>query len=115
MRGGAGFALYFPYLTLFVFSMVMLVLAADFLLLYVFWEGVGLCSSLLIGFWYEKQSASDAGKKAFVANRIGDFGVLLAMFLVFWTFGSLSYTEVFAQLPLLRQSGDLAPALATAI
>jgi len=76
---------------------------------------VGLCSYLLIGFWYEKQSASDAGKKAFVANRIGDFGVLLAMFLIFWTFGSLSYTEVFARVPLLRESGVLTTGLATAI
>src|SRR5665811_607205 len=66
-------------------------------------------------FWYEKQSASDAGKKAFVANRIGDFGVLLAMFLIFWTFGSLSFTEVFAKVPLLRENGVLTTGLATAI
>jgi NADH-quinone oxidoreductase subunit L len=109
------FARYFVYLNLFMFAMLTLVLANNYLLMFVGWEGVGLCSYLLIGFWYEKQSASDAGKKAFVANRIGDFGVLVAMFLVFWTFGSLSYTEVFAKVPLLRESGVLTTGLATAI
>lgn len=109
------FARYFVYLNLFMFAMLTLVLANNYLLMFVGWEGVGLCSYLLIGFWYEKQSASDAGKKAFVANRIGDFGVLLAMFLIFWTFGSLSYTEVFARVPLLRESGVLTTGLATAI
>jgi NADH-quinone oxidoreductase subunit L len=109
------FARYFVCLNLFMFAMLTLVLANNYLLMFVGWEGVGLCSYLLIGFWYEKQSASDAGKKAFVANRIGDFGVLLAMFLVFWTFGSLSFTEVFARVPLLRESGVLTTGLATAI
>ncbi|MEK7365091.1 MAG: NADH-quinone oxidoreductase subunit L [Candidatus Deferrimicrobiota bacterium] len=109
------FARYFVFLNLFMFAMLILVLANNYLLMFVGWEGVGLCSYLLIGFWYEKQSASDAGKKAFVANRIGDFGVLLAMFLVFWTFGSLTYTEVFAKVPLLRESGVLTTGLATAI
>ena len=109
------FARYFVYLNLFMFAMLTLVLANNYLLMFVGWEGVGLCSYLLIGFWYEKQSASDAGKKAFVANRIGDFGVLLAMFLLFWTFGSLTYTEVFAKVPLLRESGVLTTGLATAI
>ena len=109
------FARYFVCLNLFMFAMLTLVLANNYLLMFVGWEGVGLCSYLLIGFWYEKQSASDAGKKAFVVNRIGDFGVLLAMFLVFWTFGSLSYTEVFAKVPLLRESGVLTTGLATAI
>jgi len=109
------FARYFVCLNLFMFAMLTLVLANNYLLMFVGWEGVGLCSYLLIGFWYEKQSASDAGKKAFVANRIGDFGVLLAMFLVFWTFGSLSYTEVFTKVPLLRESGVLTTGLATAI
>ncbi|MGB7631189.1 MAG: NADH-quinone oxidoreductase subunit L [Candidatus Deferrimicrobium sp.] len=109
------FARYFVCLTLFMFAMLTLVLANNYLLMFVGWEGVGLCSYLLIGFWYEKQSASDAGKKAFVVNRIGDFGVLLAMFLVFWTFGSLSFTEVFARVPLLRESGVLTTGLATAI
>ncbi len=109
------FARYFVYLNLFMFAMLTLVLANNYLLMFVGWEGVGLCSYLLIGFWYEKQSASDAGKKAFIANRIGDFGVLLAMFLVFWTFGSLSYTEIFAKVPLLQESGILTTGLATAI
>ncbi|HQU12939.1 MAG TPA: NADH-quinone oxidoreductase subunit L, partial [Thermodesulfobacteriota bacterium] len=109
------FARYFVYLNLFMFAMLTLVLANNYLLMFVGWEGVGLCSYLLIGFWYEKRSASDAGKKAFIANRIGDFGVLLAMFLVFWTFGSLTYTEVFARVPLLRESGVLTTGLATAI
>jgi NADH-quinone oxidoreductase subunit L len=109
------FARYFVFLNLFMFAMLTLVLANNYLLMFVGWEGVGLCSYLLIGFWYEKQSASDAGKKAFIANRIGDFGVLLAMFLLFWTFGSLTYTEVFAKVPLLRESGVLTTGLATAI
>ncbi len=91
-----GFYRYFAFLNLFVFAMLTLVSANNFLLMFVGWEGVGLCSYLLIGFWYEKQSASDAGKKAFVVNRIGDFGFLLGMFLIFWTFGSLNFKEVFA-------------------
>ena len=109
------FARFFVYLNLFMFAMLTLVLANNYLLMFVGWEGVGLCSYLLIGFWYEKQSAADAGKKAFVVNRIGDFGFLLAMFLVFWTFGTLSYTEVFAKAPGLSSSGVLTTGLATAI
>jgi NADH-quinone oxidoreductase subunit L len=109
------FARYFVYLNLFMFAMLVLVLANNYLLMFVGWEGVGLCSYLLIGFWYEKQSAADAGKKAFVVNRVGDFGFLLAMFLIFWTFGSLSYTEVFARVPVLAGSGALTTGLATAI
>ncbi|HJW74903.1 MAG TPA: NADH-quinone oxidoreductase subunit L, partial [Thermoleophilia bacterium] len=97
MHGDAGFARYFTYLNLFVFSMVMLVLAGDFLLLYVFWEAVGLCSYLLIGFWYRKQSASDAGKKAFIVNRVGYFGFGLGIILIWTTFGTLTYGEVFAK------------------
>ncbi len=76
--------------------MLILVSANNFLLMFVGWEGVGLCSYLLIGFWYEKKSASDAGKKAFVVNRIGDFGFLLGMFIIFWAIGSLNFKEVFA-------------------
>jgi NADH-quinone oxidoreductase subunit L len=97
MHGDAGYARFFTYLNLFVFSMVMLVLAGNFLLLYVFWEGVGLCSYLLIGFWYERQSAADAGKKAFIVNRVGDFGFGLAIMLIWVTFGTVSYGEVFAK------------------
>ena len=95
MHDDEGFYRYFTYLNLFVFAMLILVSANNFLLMFVGWEGVGLCSYLLIGFWYEKQSASDAGKKAFVVNRIGDFGFLLGIFLIFWTFGSVNFTEVF--------------------
>ncbi len=95
MHDDEGFYRYFAYLNLFVFAMLLLVSANNFLLMFVGWEGVGLCSYLLIGFWYEKKSASDAGKKAFVVNRIGDFGFLLGIFMIFWTFGSLNFTEVF--------------------
>src|SRR5712691_2678209 len=97
MHEDAGFARFFTYLNLFVFSMVMLVLAADFLLLYVFWEAVGLCSYLLVGFWYQKQSATDAGKKAFIVTRVGDVGFALAIMLIWTTFGTLAYGEVFSK------------------
>src|SRR6266498_1056036 len=97
MHGDDGYARFFTYLNLFVFSMVMLVLAANFLLLYVFWEAVGLCSYLLIGFWYQKQSAIVAGKKAFIVNRVGDFGFGLGVMLIWTTFGTLNYGEVFAK------------------
>jgi NADH-quinone oxidoreductase subunit L len=79
--------------------MLILVSANNFLLLFVGWEGVGLCSYLLIGFWYEKKSASDAGKKAFIVNRIGDYGFLLAIFLIFVTFGTIDFKAVFAAAP----------------
>ncbi len=88
------FARYFSYLNLFAAFMLVLVLGANFLVMFVGWEGVGLCSYLLIGFWYEKQSASDAGKKAFIVNRIGDFGFLLGMFLVFVRFGTFDFQEI---------------------
>jgi NADH-quinone oxidoreductase subunit L len=88
---------FFTYMNLFVFSMLILVLAGNFLLLYVGWEAVGLCSYLLIGFWYQKQSASDAAKKAFIVNRVGDFGFGLGIMLIFVTFGTLDYQEVFAR------------------
>jgi len=91
-----GYGRFFAYLNLFMFFMLVLVLAGNYLLMFVGWEGVGLCSYLLIGFYYLKPSASDAGKKAFIVNRVGDFGFLLAMFLMFHTFGSLDYSVVFA-------------------
>ncbi len=97
MHEEPGFWRYFSYLNLFVFAMLTLVAANNFLLMFVGWEGVGLCSYLLIGYWYEKKSASDAAKKAFVVNRIGDFGFLLGIFLIFWTFGSINFLEVFPQ------------------
>ena len=92
----AGYARFFCYLNLFCFFMLTLVLGANLLVMFVGWEGVGLCSYLLIGFWYEKQSASDAGKKAFLVNRIGDWGFVLGIFLIFFTFGSLDFREVAA-------------------
>ena len=97
MHGDPGYARFFTYLNLFVFSMVMLVLAGNFLVLYVFWEAVGLCSYLLIGFWYERKSAADAGKKAFIVNRVGDFGFGLGIMLIWVTFGTLDYGAVFAK------------------
>ncbi|MCK4856758.1 MAG: NADH-quinone oxidoreductase subunit L, partial [candidate division Zixibacteria bacterium] len=90
---------FFTYLNLFTGSMLLLVLADNFLLMFVGWEGVGLCSYLLIGFWYERKSASIAGDKAFIVNRIGDFGFLLAIMLLFWNLGTVSFTEVFALAP----------------
>ncbi|MFC1514248.1 NADH-quinone oxidoreductase subunit L, partial [candidate division KSB1 bacterium] len=95
MHGDKGFARYFTYLNLFVMMMLILVLGDSYLLMFIGWEGVGLCSYLLIGFWYEDNAKADAGKKAFIVNRIGDFGFLLAMFLMFKVFGSLAYSEVF--------------------
>ncbi|MBU1320090.1 MAG: NADH-quinone oxidoreductase subunit L [candidate division Zixibacteria bacterium] len=86
---------FFTYMNLFTGSMLILVLANNFLLLYVGWEAVGLCSYLLIGFWYKKKSAADAGKKAFIVNRIGDFGFAIGIMLIFWTFSSLNFTDVF--------------------
>ncbi len=91
-----GYWRYFAYLNLFMFFMLTLVLAENFLLLFVGWEGVGLASYLLVGFYYLRQSAADAGKKAFILNRIGDFGFLLAMFLMIAHFGSLSFHQVFS-------------------
>jgi NADH-quinone oxidoreductase subunit L len=88
------FATYFAYLNLFAAFMLVLVLGANLLVMFVGWEGVGLCSYLLIGFWFEKPSAADAGKKAFIVNRIGDFGFLLGMLLVFVRFGTLDFQEV---------------------
>ena len=95
MHGDPGYSRYFAYLNLFVFSMLVLVLANNFVQMFVGWEAVGLCSYLLIGFWYEKKSASDAGKKAFVVNRIGDFGFLIALFLIFKHLGTLDFVPVF--------------------
>ncbi|RMF83971.1 MAG: NADH-quinone oxidoreductase subunit L [Nitrospinota bacterium] len=95
MHGDGGYYRYFTYINLFMFSMLLLVLANNYLLMFVGWEGVGLCSYLLIGFWFERKSAADAGKKAFVVNRIGDAGFLLGIFLLFATFGTLNYSEIF--------------------
>jgi NADH-quinone oxidoreductase subunit L len=96
MAHEGGYYRFFSYLNLFMFFMLILVLAANYVLLFVGWEGVGLCSYLLIGFYFLKKSASDAGKKAFIVNRIGDFGFMLGMFLLFRTFGTLDFNGVFA-------------------
>src|SRR2546427_3551264 len=109
MHGDPGYARFFAYLNLFVFSMTMLVLASDFLLLYVFWEAVGLCSYLLIGFWYERPAAAAAGKKAFIVNRVGDFGFGLGVMWLWSALGSLDYSTVF------NSVDRLAPATATGI
>jgi NADH-quinone oxidoreductase subunit L len=90
----AGYARYFSYLNLFAAFMLTLVLGANFLVMFVGWEGVGLCSYLLIGFWFEKKSASDAGKKAFIVNRIGDFGFILGILLTFTRFGTIDFHAV---------------------
>jgi NADH-quinone oxidoreductase subunit L len=97
MHGEKGYARFFAYIALFTFSMLMLVMADNFLQLFVFWEAVGLCSYLLIGHWYERPSAASAATKAFIVNRIGDFGFILGVLLVLLTFGSLEYRHVFAQ------------------
>ncbi len=94
MHGDPRFSRFFTYLNLFIASMLILVLANNFALLFVGWELVGLCSYLLISFWYTRPSAAAAGKKAFVVNRIGDLGFMVALMLVFTSFGTLSYTEV---------------------
>ncbi len=106
MAHEGGFYRFFSYLNLFMFFMLILVLANNFLLLFVGWEGVGLCSYLLIGFYYLEKFAGDAGKKAFIVNRIGDFGFSLAMFLIFITFGSLDFAPVFAKAAAMPQEAS---------
>src|SRR6266699_1259543 len=94
MHGDRGYYRFFAYLNLFMFAMLTLVLADNFLLMFVGWEGVGLCSYLLIGYYFERKEAGDASKKAFVVNRIGDFGFMLAILAIFSTFGTLQFSEV---------------------
>ena len=96
MKGEDGYYRFFSYLSLFTFSMLMLVLGNNFLQLFFGWEAVGLSSYLLIGFYYEKVSAADAGKKAFIVNRFGDFGFILGLFLIYANFGTLHYAPIFA-------------------
>jgi len=105
----AGYARYFSYLNLFMFSMLILILGQNFLVMFVGWEGVGLCSYLLIGYYYDREYAAAAGKKAFVVNRIGDFGFLLGMFGIFTLFGSLDFDRVFPAAA--ADPGRYAPAL----
>jgi NADH-quinone oxidoreductase subunit L len=101
MHGDKGYWRFFAYLNLFIFAMMNLILGDNFVVLFLGWEGVGLCSYLLIGFWYERKfekgTVSQAAKKAFIVNRIGDFGFLLGMFLIFMTFDSLNFNEVFSK------------------
>lgn len=96
MSHDEGFARYFAYLNLFVFFMLLLVLGSNYLIMFVGWEGVGLCSYLLIGFWFKNTAYNNAAKKAFIINRIGDLGFILGIILIFTTFGSLNYDEVFS-------------------
>ena len=109
MEQEGGYYRFFAFLNLFMFFMLVLVLASSFLLMFVGWEGVGLSSYLLIGFWFRRRSATDAGNKAFLVNRIGDFGFSLGMFLMFLTFRSLDFKIVFAR------AGEAAPATITAV
>jgi NADH-quinone oxidoreductase subunit L len=109
MHGDRDFSKFFVYLNLFVFSMLVLVLGDNFLLTFLGWEGVGTCSYLLISFWFTDEANASAGKKAFVTNRIGDFGFMLGMFLIFASLGSLQYADV------LEEASAIAPVTATAI
>src|SRR5207302_8182470 len=101
-----GYYRFMSYLNLFMFFMLTLVLAGNYLQLFIGWEGVGLASYLLIGFWFTKDSAASAGKKAFIVNRIGDFGFLIALFLLIKHFGSLRFAEVFSAVA--QQPGEAA-------
>jgi len=96
MHGDTGYYRFFAYMSLFTFCMLMLVMGNNFLQLYFGWEGVGLCSYFLIGYYFNKKSAADAGKKAFIVNRFGDFGFGIGVFMIFLTFGTLHYADVFA-------------------
>jgi NADH-quinone oxidoreductase subunit L len=108
-----GYYRFFAYLNLFMFAMLLLVLGNSFLSMFVGWEGVGLCSYLLIGFYYERKSAADAGKKAFIVNRIGDFGFVLGILAIFSVFGTLQFTEVMHRAPDVFKSGDFLVAMIT--
>src|SRR5881628_1454213 len=113
MAHDPSFRRFFLYLNLFMFAMLTLVLADNFLLMFVGWEGVGLCSYLLIGFWTERPSAAAAGMKAFVVNRIGDYGFLLGMLTLFAWGGSLNYERLFAVAPHVFAVGSVAITFAT--
>ncbi|NLE46438.1 MAG: NADH-quinone oxidoreductase subunit L, partial [Chloroflexi bacterium] len=111
MHGDTGYYRFFAYMSLFAFSMLMLVLADNYLLLYLGWEAVGLCSYYLIGFYYHKPSAAAAGKKAFLTNRVGDFGFALGVMLIWLTVGKLTYTGVFDAV----QGGEVASGVLLAV
>ncbi|MFH1407394.1 MAG: proton-conducting transporter membrane subunit, partial [Candidatus Omnitrophota bacterium] len=98
MRGDPRYSRYYAYLSLFTFSMLGIVLSNNFLQMFIFWELVGVCSYLLIGFWFEKKAAADAGKKAFITTKIGDFGFYAGILLIFSLTGSLNFNEIAAAL-----------------
>ena len=106
MKEDPGYARYFAYLNLFVVFMLVLVLGSSFPVMFIGWEGVGLCSYLLIGFWFTDKVNADAGKKAFIVNRIGDFGFLIAMFMIWNTLGTLTFTGMVEQAPKVFASGS---------
>ncbi len=114
MHHDAGFAKFFSYLNLFIFFMLLLVLGSNYVVMFIGWEGVGLCSYLLIGFWFTNSSYASAAKKAFVMNRIGDLGFLIAVFLIFSTFNSVEFASVFPQAANM-ESGDSVLILITAL
>jgi NADH-quinone oxidoreductase subunit L len=105
MAHESGYYRFFIYLNLFMFFMLTLVMAANLILMFVGWEGVGLCSYLLVGFWFLKKSAADAGKKAFITTRIGDVGFTIGILLTFWTFGSLDFSSIFAKASTMPMEG----------
>ncbi|MFS8514652.1 MAG: NADH-quinone oxidoreductase subunit L, partial [Planifilum fulgidum] len=111
MRGDSRFGVFYAYLSLFTFSMLGLVIAPNLLQLYIFWELVGVCSFLLIGFWYWKPEAKAAAKKAFIVTRIGDIGLFIAIALIFWQVGSFDFREIFAAV----EAGKVAPEMVTLV
>jgi NADH-quinone oxidoreductase subunit L len=113
MREDPGYARYFSYLNLFVVFMLVLVLGSNFPVLFIGWEGVGLCSYLLIGFWFGDEANADAGKKAFIMNRIGDFGVLVAMFMLWHSLGTLEFAGIAARAPEVLEPGGTLVTLIT--
>ncbi|MGD0956095.1 MAG: NADH-quinone oxidoreductase subunit L [Candidatus Acidiferrales bacterium] len=115
MAHEGGYYRFFSYLNLFMFFMLTLVMAANLIVMFVGWEGVGLCSYLLIGFWFLKKSAADAGKKAFIATRIGDFGFTVGILLVFATFGSINFGDIFEKASSMAAEGAAQVGVLTAI
>jgi NADH-quinone oxidoreductase subunit L len=111
MHDDEGFWKFFAYLNLFIFSMLLLIMGNNLMMLFFGWEGVGLCSYLLIGFWYENREYGKAARKAFVMNRIGDLGLLLGMFLIFKTFGALDYSTIFSKIGVINLDGGLVTAI----
>jgi NADH-quinone oxidoreductase subunit L len=106
MHGDAGFGKFFAYLNLFIFNMLILVLGGNYLVMFIGWEGVGLCSYLLIGYWNQNTAYNNAARKAFIMNRIGDLGFLLAVFWLFEKLGTVNYSDVFANTNKLTQIGS---------